>query len=134
MTDWTYTSSPSHIHFNLTSFSTFTFLFSASDQPVVGPNPSPSQHRVVVNVRLNGEWLSGCMVTVTGGPDLESEWGLTDVFGRSIFRLKTGSYEVVATYEHYWKAKPIYVSRHMTIGIDFTEADYNGVLGWDFQK
>lgn len=123
-TEWTYSNSPSHINFVRNYFSTITMHFPASDQPDVGPNPSPSQHRVVVTVRLNGEWLRYCNVTVTGGPDNIFEWGLTDVFGRSIFRLKTGSYDIVATYEGYWKKKPIYVSKHMTIGIEFTETDY----------
>ena len=124
LTGWTYANSPSHIGFNKSTLSMFEFHFPASDQPDVGPNPSPSQHRVVVNVRLHGEWVHMCNVTVKGGPANTFEWGLTDVFGRSKFTLKTGPYEVVATYQQYRKGKSIHVSSHMTVGIDLTEADY----------
>jgi len=78
---------------------------------------------VKLTVRLNGECVKDCNVTVEGGPDNRIEWGLTDVFGSVKFKLKTGSYDIVASYEQYSKTKPVYVSTHMTIGIDLTEED-----------
>jgi len=100
----------------------FTFVFPSTTDPVVGPH-TPMNNRVKVTVRLNGEWVKGCNVTVEGGPDNRTEWGLTDVFGSVKFNLKTGSYEIVASYEQHRKVKPVYVSTHMTIGIDLTEED-----------
>jgi len=124
MTDWKYHSSPSHIEFNRSSFTTFAFHFPASDSPVVGPNPNPAKHRLWVNVMLNGEKLKGCNVTVEGGPDNIFEWGLTDLFGRAKFSVKKGPYEVVATYDLYRKTVQILVSKATDITIDLTEADY----------
>jgi len=121
-TGWKYDNSPSHIHFNQSSFSTFAFHFPSTTGPVVGPH-TPMNNRVKVNVRLNGEWLKGANVTVEGGPDNRIEWGLTDPFGGVKFKLATGSYEIVASYEQYRKGKSIYVSTHMTVSIDLTKED-----------
>ena len=100
----------------------YAFVFASITDPVVGPH-TPQNNRVEVNVRLNGDWVKGCNVTVEGGPDNRTEWALTGVFGSVKFYLKTGGYEIVATYEEYSKTKPVYVSTHMTIGIDLTKKD-----------
>ena len=118
-----------------TSFTNFALVFPSTSGPVVGPH-TPMNKRVKVTVRLNGEWLKGCNVTVEGGPDNRAEWALTDVFGVVKFKLATGSYDIVASYEEYSKSKPVYVSTHMTIGIDLTKEDIISpdVLPEDFEE
>lgn len=121
MTEWTYQRSPSHIYFDITSFSNYAFVFEPSDDEHIGP--VPANKRVEVKVRLDGEWVQGCNVTMEGGPANRTEWGLTDYFGSIKFSLKIGSYEVVATYEQYRKVRQVNVTTHMTIWIDFTSED-----------
>ena len=100
----------------------FALVFPSTTGPVSGPH-TPINHRLKVMVRLNNEWLKGCNVTVEGGPDNRLEWALTDLLGTVKFKLRTGSYEIVANYEQYSKTKTVHVSSHMTIGIDLTEQD-----------
>lgn len=88
----------------------------------VGPF-GPNHHRLQVNVRLNNASLKGCNVTVEGGPNNKVQWGLTDLFGTVKFQVKTGSYDIVATYDEYSKTQSVYVSTHMIVGIDLTEED-----------
>lgn len=100
----------------------FALVFPSTTGPVSGPH-TPINNRVKVTVRLNAQWLKGCNVTVQGGPDNRLEWALTDLRGTVKFKLRTGSYDIVANYEQYSKTKTVYVSSHMTIGIDLTEED-----------
>lgn len=94
-----------------------------SDAPVIGPF-GPSLHRIVVNVKLNDDWVKECNVTLEGGPDNRTEWGLTNLFGRSEFRVKTGSYEIGLKYEDYTRTIPLHVSKNVVLGIELTEDDY----------
>lgn len=95
-----------------------------SDAPVVGPNPQPSHHRLWVTVLLNGEWVKGCNVTVKGGPDDSSVWTLTNLFGKAKFKVKSGSYEIEASYQQYRKTEPVDISKATDITINLSEFDY----------
>lgn len=114
MTGWVYVASPCHIHFNVTSFSTYALIFNATTEPTVGPH-GPTNHRVQVDVTLHGDPVKGVNVSMEGKG---FRWGLTDLFGRCIFKVKTGTYHIRASYSGYVQTRTVYISRNINIPIE----------------
>jgi len=92
------TTSPEHIHLNATSFSTFELRFPSGGYPSAPTGETggsgSSKYRLFVFVKYGEEFIHHANVSIGN-----MTWSLTDVFGRALFRLPYGTYEVKAEKE-----------------------------------
>lgn len=115
VTSWSYVSGDSqYMHDTVSSFSRYTFHFNATSEPTVGPH-GPSKHSVKIDVTLNGERVKGCNVSMEGNG---FRWGLTNLFGRCTFKVKTGTYHIRARYNEYVQTRTVHIDRSITIPIE----------------